>query len=84
MGGGTSRVGRGFSLAENRYQHMSVMAPLRQVICPTGSSRMRVMRNLPVVPMCRSRRILIAPPNQRQHPARPALTGGALRDRHER
>jgi hypothetical protein len=42
------------------------------------------MRYLPVVPMCRSRPVLIAPPNQQQHPARPASIRGALRGRHER
>jgi hypothetical protein len=36
--GGKDRVRRGLSLAENRYQHMSVMAPLRQVICPRRAS----------------------------------------------
>ena len=33
-------------------------------ICPTGKSRMRVMRNLPVVPLCRRRAALPKTPNQ--------------------
>jgi hypothetical protein len=45
---------------------------------------MGVMRNLPVVPICRSRRILIAPPNHQHSPARPVLEKRALRGRHER
>jgi hypothetical protein len=52
--------------------------------CPTGKSRMRAMRKLPVVPICRNPTALPLPPNQRQISPRPALTRGAYRDRHER
>ncbi len=50
----------------------------------TGKSRMRVMRNLPVVPLCRRRAALPKTPNQWLPSARPALSRGALRDRHGR
>ena len=38
------------------------------LICPTGRSRMGVMRNLPVVPLCRRRAVLLETPNQ-HHPS---------------
>jgi len=58
--------------------------------CPTGKLRMRVMRKLPVVPVCRSKLIFVfsetnltAPPNQRQDPAVPPRQEGRTR-RHDR
>jgi hypothetical protein len=42
--------------------------------CPTGKSRMGVMRKLPVVPICRNPSALPLPPNQRQISRRPVLT----------
>jgi hypothetical protein len=44
--------------------------------CPTGKSRMGVMRKLPVVPICRNPSALPLPPNQRQIPCRPVLNKG--------
>jgi hypothetical protein len=45
------------------WHHGGCEAPL----CPTGSSRIRVMRKLPVVPLCRRRALLLETPNQNDH-----------------
>jgi hypothetical protein len=45
---------------------------------------MRVMRKLPVVPICRMRAALSKDPNQQHICAVPLSQKGALRDRHER
>jgi hypothetical protein len=52
--------------------------------CPTGNSRIRVMRKLPVVPLCRRPSVLLETPNQQHPSAHPAFTRGAYRDRHGR
>jgi len=54
------------------------------LIRPTGKWRLPVMRNLPVVPLCRRPAALFKTPNQ-QHPSPcPAPARGAYRDRHGR
>jgi hypothetical protein len=52
--------------------------------CTTGRLRMCVMRKLPVVPLCRSRALLLETPNQYHLSRYPASPRGAYRDRHGR
>jgi len=52
--------------------------------CPTGKSRMRAMRKLPVVLICRMSLVLPKTPNQQHRSARPVPLRGAFRDRHGR
>jgi hypothetical protein len=72
----------------NQARFMSTRASQHRrrggLIRPTGKSCMRVMHNLPVVPMCRRRAALFKTPNQHHPSACPAPTRGAYRDRHGR
>jgi hypothetical protein len=52
--------------------------------CPTGSSRMQPIRNLPVAPACRTRSRLRRRANHAHLFAHPAALQRAFRDRHER
>jgi hypothetical protein len=53
--------------------HPDLICPTRQVRCRARSECMRVMRKLPVVPICRNPSALPLPPNQRQISRRPVL-----------
>jgi hypothetical protein len=58
---------------------------LEKLICPTtGNSRMEAMRELPVVPTCRTYQRLCRRANHKHISAHPASVRGALRDRYER
>ena len=58
--------------------------PVRRFDSPGRKSRMRVMRNLPVVLICRMATALPNTPNQLHVSACPVPTRGAYRDRHGR
>ena len=57
----------------------SALAGFRNSNCPTGSSRIRVMRKLPVVPLCRRPAVLLETPNQHYSDLVPSHRG-ALRN----
>jgi hypothetical protein len=60
--------------AEQRPRTRSVTPAHPDLICPTGKLRMRVMRKLPVVPICRNPTALPLHSNQRQISRCPVLT----------
>jgi hypothetical protein len=60
--------------AEQQPRTRSVTPAHLDLICPTGKLRMRVMRKLPVVPICRNPTALPLHPNQRQISRCPVLT----------
>jgi hypothetical protein len=63
-------------LREKQLAHACLLLATSPGACPTGKLRMRAMRKLPVVPLCRSRAVLLETPNQRHLPRVPLSQEG--------